>query len=85
MTLPSIARLALVLGGLCLPAVAGAAGTCPGDHPMADSAKTTIIGSGTGNTAPIVRTNDAEGTLRLEQQRKDHAALAVQSGSGEKL
>ena len=76
MALPFFARLALVLIGLCLPAAAGAAETCPGDHSMADQdrGKTTVIRTGTGNTATIVR-HDPDGTIHLEQHGKDNATL----------
>lgn len=84
--MPLIARVALAAVGLCFSVAGHAkAEACAGEKAMADHGKTTIIRSGTGNTATIVRHNDADGTIRLEQHGKNHAALAVQSGSGEKL
>jgi hypothetical protein len=76
---------AAVLAVLAMPAAASGASVCKQDNAMADRGKTTIIRSGTGNTATIVRRDDPDGTIRLEQHGRDHAALAVQSGSGEKL
>ena len=80
------ARLALLASGLCLPAAAQAGpGVCPGDSSMAhDTRGTTVIRSGSGHSHTIVQ-DDPDGTLRLEQHGRDHAAIAVQQGQGGKL
>ncbi len=80
------ARLALLAAGLCFPASAQAGvATCSGENSMAGDARgTTVIRSGSGHSHLIVQ-NDADGTIHLEQHGKDHAAVAVQSGSGEGL
>jgi minor curlin subunit len=84
--MPAMARFSAVLVALSLSAAAQAkADACPGEVAMTDRGKTTIIRSGAGNTATIVRKDDADGTVRLEQHGENHAALAVQSGTGEKL
>jgi len=56
---------------------------CNGDQAMTEHGKTTIIRTGEGHTARIVRQGD--GTVRVEQHGKDHAALAVQSDDGSEL
>lgn len=81
------ARLALFAAGVCLPAAAAQAGSgsCPGENFMAEETRgTTVIRSGSGHSHTVVQ-DDPDGTLRLEQHGKDHAALAVQQGQSGKL
>ena len=86
MTNRPLIRLALLASGLCLAAAAQAeTQVCPGDNSMAEDTRgTTVIRSGSGHSHTIVQ-EDPEGTLRLEQHGKGHAALAVQQGQGGKL
>ena len=46
-----------------------------------EHAGTTFIRTGIGHTAVVSRT-DPDGTVHIEQHGKDHASVAVQSGSG---
>ncbi|GGD89080.1 hypothetical protein GCM10011515_05950 [Tsuneonella deserti] len=77
---------ALLAAILAMPAASVAASpSCPGDKTMqSQEPGVTIVTDGSGNRRTTVQ-NDPEGTIRLEQHGKDHAALAVQSGSGSKL
>ena len=46
--------------------------------------RTTTVRSGTGHTSQIEQ-HDPQGTIHLEQHGKDHVAMAVQSGNGDRL
>lgn len=78
----SLAAIAAALGGSVAtpphPCMQGKAGA------GAESGKTTVIRTGSGHSATIVR-SVPDGTIRLEQRGKDHAALAIQSGRDEDL
>jgi len=58
--------------------------SCGGATAMPTEPGVTVIRTGSGHQATIVRSPEA-GTLHFEQHGQDHAALAVQSGSDERL
>lgn len=78
--------LAILATALAPPAAAQSSSKpCEGNPEMTDrsSKGSTIIRSGTGHRALVRREGD--GTVRVEQHGKDHAALAIQSGDGSSL
>ena len=69
------------------PAETSSGATCQGATTMPnhrDRDGVTIVRTGTGHSADLVRT-DGDGTVHLEQHGRDHAAMSVQSGNGDRL
>jgi hypothetical protein len=83
---PHLRQLGFVAAGLCLSAAAEAApSACSGKKSMQDDkAGTIVIRSGSGHSSHIVQA-DPQGVMHIEQHGRDHATLAVQSGTGDHL